>query len=518
MFNKNTEDSLKKRYFYKLSTNFVGLVISSITQAIIPRGLGPKSYGDFNFLTNFFNQFVNFFDMGASTGFYTKLSQRQRESGLVSFYLYFSGIVSLMVIGLVIITQWGSIYIKIWPNQNIFYIYLAAILAILTWITQIFSSMADAYAITVYAEKAKILQKIIGLILISLLFVSHQLNLANFFYYNYIIWFFLCVVFIWIMELKGSSILKNLNLPFKKIKEYIREFYHYSHPLFIYAIVGLIEGIFDRWLLQLYGGSIQQGFFSLSNQIGVFCFLFTSALTPLIMREFSVVYAKKDYVAMAYIFRRFIPLFYSISAYLSCFIALQADKVIYISVGSTYKGALMAVTIMAFFPIHQTYGQLSGSVFYATGQTKLYRNIGITFMLIGLPLTYFLIAPKQNMGLGAGAVGMAVKMVLLNFVAVNVQLYFNSKFLKFSFRKYLGHQLVSVGCLLALAMISKFFVDKVLGMGTQIILSFILGGIFYTLMAAIFVYCAPVIFGINKQDIQFILKYIKERFLRLSER
>ena len=89
------EDSLKKRYLFRLSTNLIGLSMSLLTQAIIPRGLGPKAYGDFSFLSNFFEQIVNFFDMGTSTGFYTKLSQRQRDTGLIIFYLRFSIFVAI---------------------------------------------------------------------------------------------------------------------------------------------------------------------------------------------------------------------------------------------------------------------------------------------------------------------------------------------------------------------------------------------------------------------------------------
>jgi len=80
------EASLKKRYFAKLSTNLIGLGIGLITQAVIPRGLGPKAYGDFSFLSSFFIRVVGFLDMGTSIGFYTKLSQRQQDFGLVSFY------------------------------------------------------------------------------------------------------------------------------------------------------------------------------------------------------------------------------------------------------------------------------------------------------------------------------------------------------------------------------------------------------------------------------------------------
>ena len=43
------EDSLKKRYLYKLGTKFIGFPIGLITAAIIPRGLGLRAYGDYNF-------------------------------------------------------------------------------------------------------------------------------------------------------------------------------------------------------------------------------------------------------------------------------------------------------------------------------------------------------------------------------------------------------------------------------------------------------------------------------------
>ena len=419
------EDSLKKRYFFKLSANLVGLATNLVTQAIIPRGLGPKAYGDFSFLTNFFNQIVGFFDMGTSICFYTKLSQRPKEFGLVSFYLYFTGIVSLAIMGIVVIIHMCQLFPKVWLNQEMQYIYMAAGFGIIAWIVQIFNKMVDAYGLTVPGELARIIQKILGVAIILMLFIFHKLNLTHLFYYHYLILFFLCGAFIWVMANNKYSMKQDWTMTLVKIKGYFKEFYLYSHPLLVYALVGLIAGILDRWLLQHYAGSVQQGFFGLSYQIGAICFLFTSAMTPLIMREFSIAFGKKDLVQMATLFRRYIPMLFSIAAYFGCFIAMQADKVIYIFGGDKYKNAFLAVTIMAFYPIYQTYGQLSGSVFYATGQTGLYRNIGIIFMLIGLPVTYFLIASREQWGLDAGATGLAIKMVSLQLIAVNVQLYFN---------------------------------------------------------------------------------------------
>ena len=174
--------SLKKRYFFKLATNLVGLLIGMITQAIIPRGLGPKAYGDFSFLSNFFMEVVGFLDMGTSIGFYTKISQRQREFGLVSFYGYFTALVSLIILLFVCFAVSTSIHVKLWPDQNTFYIVLAAIWGIMTWLVQIMNKIGDAYGLTVSTEMVRISQKMLGLALIVSLFFFNLFSLRNFFF------------------------------------------------------------------------------------------------------------------------------------------------------------------------------------------------------------------------------------------------------------------------------------------------------------------------------------------------
>ena len=508
------EDSLTKRYLFKLSTNFVAACASLIIQAIIPRGLGPKAYGDFNFLTNFFSQVAAFLDMGTSIGFYTKLAQRPQEKALVTFYGYFS--VSVFVVMVLFVT--GAVgtswYPIIWPGQSRLLIYAAALWGVFTWLIQIFQKMADAYGLTVHTEIVNIFQRVLGVLLIVLLYLLSQLSLTSLFLYHYLLMGVVFIGFLLIMKrrevfLNAGRILKN-----KQIIAYIKEFYDYSHPLFIYALLCLICGIFDRWLLQKYGGSIEQGFYGLSYQIGAGCFICTSAMTPLLTREFAIAYGKKDLPHMAYLFRRYIPLLYCIAAYFSCFIAVQADNVIHIMGGKNFTGALLAVTIMAFYPLYQTYGQLSGSVFYATGQTRLYRNIGTVFLLGGLPVSYLLIAPESRLGLQAGATGLAVKMVLIQIVGINVQLYFNAKFLGLRFWKYVGHQFVSAGCLLFLALVTRWAVESLSPIHQGLMVNFLLAGVIYSLLVTIVVYSQPVLFGITRDDIHRILRLLRDQLRR----
>jgi O-antigen/teichoic acid export membrane protein len=60
---------------------------------------------------------------------------------------------------------------------------------------------------------------------------------------------------------------------------------------------------------------------------------------------------------------------FSIAAFLGVFFMVQAGKITLIFGGSRYTQATLAIGLMSFYAIHRTYGQLSGSVFLATGQT-----------------------------------------------------------------------------------------------------------------------------------------------------
>ena len=501
-------DSLKKRYFVKLLANLIGFVISLVTQSIIPRSLGPRNYGDFSFLTNVSTQIIGFFDMGTSNGFYTKLSQRQKESSLVSFYVSFSLVVSVMVIFLVFLSRITSLDSILWPDQSIFFVYLATIFAILSWFLQIAGNMGDAYGQTVRMETARIIQKFFGVVLLLALFLYGRLDLANLFYYYFFMTFFLIVAIAWI--LKGHLFTQGWRLSRNRVRSYAKEFYQYSSPLFLYALVGLIVVFLDRWLLQVFGGGVQQGFYGLSYQIGAVCFLFTSSIVSLIMREFSIAYTNKDLTQMAYLFRRYIPLFYGIVAYFSCFIAMQSESVAYMFGGAEFHGAALAIAVMAFYQIHQTYGMMSGAVFMASGQTELYSKIGIIFMLIGIPISYFLIAPESKMGLNAGATGLAIKMVVVQFLGVNVHLYFNCRFLKLNFWRYMGHQVLSVFLLLVFSALASHAVDMSSIHRNSMIIRFLLSGMLYSTMVLGLLYYFPLLFGLERKDISSALRSVAD--------
>ena len=396
------------------------------------------------------------------------------------------------------------------------FVYMGALAAALTWMVQIMTYVVDAYALTVSSEIMRIIQKAIGFFMIGALFVMHQLSLFNYFIYNYIISIILIVAFIILLSSRGIAFYKEWRLKATKINEYIHEFYHYSRPLFIVSCFSIVATLFERWLLQKFGGSIQQGFYGLSYQIGSICILFTTAMSSIMMREFAIAYKDNAVNEMSRMFRRYVPLLYSIAAFIACFISIQSDAVTFIFGGKQFSNATIPVMIMALYPIHQTYGQLNSTIFLATGQTKIYSIISLVFILVGLPMVYFLIAPAEQMGFEKGATGLAIKMVFIQFIAVNVQLFYHSKYLKLPFIKYFAHQIISVCLFILLAFVSKKIVSFIPVFENNILGNVVSSGFMYCIMVLPVLLFFPKIFGLYPDDIKNGIEVIERQFINLK--
>ncbi len=501
-------DSLKKRYLFKLGTNFVSIPIALATQAIIPRGLGPGPYGDFNFLTYFFLQIVHFFDTGTSLSLYTKLSKRPKEYGLIRFYWGFFGIVCVLIILFASAVFLANGKQLIWVGQEAKYIWMALFWGLLFWLSQILYKMVDAYGLTVKGESIKITQKVIGLCLLASLFFLGKLELTVFFIYHFIMFALLLISWGYILIRHNVKLFPRERLSRKDIVGYTGEFYQYSMPLVTYALVAMLTLILERWILQKYGGSIEQGYYSLSYQIGALCFLFTSAMTQLFIREISIAHGKEEIEKIRSMFLRFAPMFYSIALSLGAFFFFQAEKISLIMGGEKFSQAAIPIMIMALYPIHQTYGQLTGAVFLATDKTKLYRNINVTVMIPGLLVTFFLLAPKEYMGLDLGAVGLAIKMVALQFIAVNIQLWYNTRFLHISYLRLAGHQILAMMIIGLLSWLSAVAGEA---LTENMIGSLIASGAAYALLLSFTLFAFPSIYSLTREELRTQYRALKAK-------
>jgi len=493
------EDSLKKRYSIKLVASIISGLIGAILIAIVPKELGPVAYGQFIYLQDFFAKIIGFLDMGSSIAFFTKLSANNKRKELIIFYFIYV-LVVLMSISLF---MWGinlfadiSLLIPDIPNT---YIYFGLLYGCFIWITQIFMKISDAYALTVSVEFIKILHRVFSLFLLVAFVYLTAFDLEQYFYFHFISLISFLLILLWLFVKK--NIFKKLQYRMNRTQFSIimKEFLEYCSPLVSFSILSISVGLFDIWLLQKMGGSIQMGFYGLAYSIATICFLFTSAMTPIITREFSKAYGMVDIQKMRQLFFQYIPMLYAIAAYFGVFISFQSENLLSIFTDEEFKDAYLVLMIMALYPIHQTYGQLSGSIFYATGQTKRLRNISFLSQPIGVLLSFILIYI-----LDFEAVGLALKMVIGQWVGTNIQLYYNAKFLDFKMKYFIQHQIYTIFFFSILAYLSSHIIGD-----ASPSVSFFFSGVIYTILVIIFAYIFPQIFATNREEIKEHLVKVK---------
>jgi O-antigen/teichoic acid export membrane protein len=506
----NKTPSLARRYSAKLGGNIFGMLFNFINVSLIPRTLGPASYGNYEYLLNFFQQIIGFIDTGTSAAFYNKLAQRNADISLIRIYSKFVILVAV-VITLGIGLAWAlNLNDSIWPHQEWQYILLAAALCYLMWVQEVVRKIIDAYGCTIRGELAFLCARLVGMLAIVILFLGAWLTLTTLFLKEIV--FYLAITFIlscivikhWHLHLHASAHSTSSRVV-------VSEFWTYSSPLLIYALAGLVTGLVDRWLLQRYSGAEEQGFYSFAMRIAGISFVFTAAMTQLIMREYSIAHDKDDLAQLKRLFKRYVPILFTLAAYFAAFVSVNADTVIWIFGGSSFAAASSVMMLMAWLPIHQTYGQMNGALMFATNKTQLYRNIGVTTMVAGLIFTFCLLAPKDSGGLAAGSMGLAIKMVLLQAIAVNIQLWFNLKYLGYKFRFFIFHQISVVIIFLLVAMLSNLVVSifQIGRLG-----GFFLAGAVYTALIVFIIYFMPVLVSSSAAEIAVFKKNIFLKFFK----
>ncbi len=486
------EVSLKKRYLIKLLSNLINGAVNIIFIALIPKALGPVAYGQFSYLQQFFSQILGLADAGTSMAFFTKLSSNPKRKELISFYALYMGAVLTLLSSMIYLLRYTPFTETFFPNIPQQYIFIGMGLGFLTWLSQIFIKLSDAYALTVSVELLKTLHKFASLGLLLYFIYYLTFDLTTYFQFNYIVslLFIALASLLFIRRNVFGSFLWRQPL---HIVQNIKEFAHYSHPILLFSVVGVGIGMFDIWLLQTTGGSEQTGFYTLAYSIAAVSFLFTSSMTPIITREFARSFAQGDMEKIRLHFKRYIPMLYSVSTFFAVFTAFEADHIIHLFTDEKFALAAPALSIIALYPIHQTYGQLSGSLFFANGNTSQYRNIGLVTSLIGVMFTFiFLFVLKL------GALGLAYKMLITQLIGVTIQLYFNTTFLKTKISPFLFHQIYSFLFILIVAFASVTLASSIQTPWINLAVC----AVFYTVLTIIGGIVFPQIFATSRGEIK----------------
>jgi O-antigen/teichoic acid export membrane protein len=509
---KKAGDSLVRRFAFRLSSSVIGTGLSILTQPLVLRGLGPASFGAFGFLTHFFTQAVNLLDSGTSTGFLSKLSQRPDDEKMKLFYGLYVISASALIMIFVLAALVLGLGRALWPEQPPLLVWLGVAWGILYWQNLVTEKLIHVYGLTVRGEILRAWQQLLSLPVLAALYQFGRLNIINFFICEISLFVFLQIGWFMLLYKSGDLARPTSELTLGEARVLGEELYVYSKPMLIGGFISIGAALFERWGLQRFGGSIEQGQYTLSFQIAAAFSLVTGSLSPLLIRDLSASLVDQNKSRARDIFTRALPLTYWVGAYFGIFCSFQASEIARILGGESYRGAVLAIRIMGIYPALQACGSLNSALFLSSGRTKTYADISNFITLLGLPISFFLLAPSRMLGYNLGAEGLAIKIITVTFLSNQLLLWSNARFLGIEFKKYLFFQIHTLAPLILSAWVAGKLAQNFFAEQFAIFFS---AGAIYTAIASILLLTKPEILGLEKTVLDPIYVLLRTR-LRIN--
>lgn len=426
--------------------------MSFLAGLVVARGLGPSDYGQLMFLLGSFVSIRSLLDLGTSNAFYTFISQAKRPLRYYSYYLLWLAFQFLATAAFVSLLLPDEFIKHVWLGQErsvVLLAFAASFLQQQLWqtVNQIgeasrktvkvqflnlalaLTYLAGVYSLTLYAAIS--VRAVLGLMILQFLAGV----LAAF----------------WALgpaEPDAPEEQVTLEAMFRKYRDYCA-------PLAALSVATFFYDFADKWMLQRFGGAIQQGFYQVSYQFAAISVLATSSILNIFWKEMAEALKKQDMARVAMIFRKVSRGLYMFGAIVSGLLIPWNREIVVTFLGKDYAAAAPVLALMFVFPLHQSLSQIATTMLMAGERTRQYLLISITIMIANFPVTYLLMAPPSAAvpGFGLGAMGMACKMVFLNMIAANVIIWIIAKKHNWKF-EYL-YQFAAVGVMFGSGLLAK---------------------------------------------------------------
>jgi O-antigen/teichoic acid export membrane protein len=492
--------SVGKRYLFTVIASLFRALLGFITGMLLARFLGPNEYGSMSFLLGTFLAFRQLLDMGSAQAFFTFVSQRLRSREFIRYYflwLFFQCIFTIILIGLIFPSNWVDF---IWHGEHrgmIILAFCASFMQNSLWasVQQLLEAQRQTYRaqsigtlIVVFHISAVLLLWILGKLGIYIIFIA-------------LIFEFLAATFVAKRFFRFDETIISVKKKVER-KEMYYLFKKFCTPLIFYSWISFFYSFVDTWLLQNFGGSVKQAYYSVSSQFASVALLATSSITNIFYKEVAEAYHKGNVDKVRYVYKKVSRSLYFIGAIISCFFIPWSKDIIQIILGSAYIGGSGTLAIMFLYPIHQSMGQIANSILFATEHVKVQVKIGIFFMLLSVIVTYFVLASQDSIlgGLNLGSEGLALKMFLLQIFQVNVLSYAIAKTFNWKF-DWLFQPIIILVCF-GIGWLSHFLVIiSSIPNHFPIAVVILIGGVVYILMTLIFIIIVPSLTGFTRTEI-----------------
>jgi O-antigen/teichoic acid export membrane protein len=462
---------------------------------LVARGLGPGQFGTMMFLLGTFTALRGLLDMGSSTAFFTFLSQRQRSSRFVIWFfrwLGFQFLLTLLTVGLLFPNSWIELIWKNEQRQLVILAFVASYMQSVLW--SVFLQMGESQRLTRLVQGVALIVALVHLLLVLFALWIDWMSVSVMFSIIFCEW--VIAVAVVAKQLRFQHLPRDADTG----KSIFKEFSYYCRPLIIYSWIGFAYEFADRWLLQTYGGSEQQAYFSVASQFAAITAIATSSILNIFWKEIAEAHNQNNNERVALLYKRVSRGLYFVAAVGAGFLVPWAEEILSITLGVAYIGGASTLMMMFYYPLHQSMGQIGGAMAYATGQVSVHVKIGIAFMVSSIVLSYFVLANADSClpGLGLGAYGLAIKMLIMQIISVNALAYFISKRLNIK----LDWQFqLTITALCSGAGIFSYELSNALLIDKPLFPKLFISGLAYTVILVLSIYLFPWLLSMKREDL-----------------
>ena len=510
-------NSVKTRLLVSIGANGMRSILGFISGLLVARALNPSGYGDLMFLIGSFASVRGLLDLGTSSAFYTFLSRHSQGRRFYLTYFCWMALQFFITLILVAVIIPDRFFEEIWVGHNR-EIVAIALLAVFVQqqVLQTVAQIGESLRKTVKVQLLTLLFGIIYLGALSLLLMFDLMSQRNV--------LFIMIVQGAIASLSIYCILREdhaprpeKNEPFKVL---ILEYWVFCKPLIVLAVITFLYDFADKWMLQSYGGSAQQGFFQIANQFASAILVATTSIISIFWKEIAAAWEKCDHLRVAMLYRKATQGLVILAAIAAGLVIPWSEQIVMVLLGPEYIQVWPVLAIMFLYPIHLPMGIIGGSTLLAIGQTRKHMLICVVGMLVSMPFAYLMLAPIKLGGLAMGAWGLAIKLLTLNVMSTNIQSWIISKHCGWKYEwKF---QLVGIPLMIMLGYFVKFLTGLVWDINnisiSNLLAPVALAFILYTLFVIWAISLLPWLVGLEKSEINNMAILIVKRIKLVSSR
>lgn len=412
-------NSIKSRFSISLVANILRGLLTLLATIFLARLLGADDYGRIAFLLATFQAIRQLLDPGVSSAFYTFLSQSNRSTRFMASYGLFLLAKYLLITGVVWFVMPESWLNYAWrgESRDLLIFVLSAVLMQFEWWPSIMQVL-ESQRRTALAQGLYLLLLALQLTGVFVLDGLGILTIKSFMLMSALLW--ASGTFMAMLRYHSHSVSLALADDELLLKKYLA----YCLPLVPLGLLSFLVDISDRWFLQTFAGSREQGYFSVSQQIASVTLLITASLVRVLWKEIAETLHQDRSEQARVLYNSAKKGLFFVSALIAAGLGPWSGEIVILVFGPEYALAAPVFMVLIFATVYQTLGQIEGTLLMASGKTGTGFFFNILIAPLGIGLSFLMIAGTDGWALSAlaplGALGLAIKVLTVQFFSVNV--------------------------------------------------------------------------------------------------